>query len=67
MAEEELVDAVARAICDAAKIWKSADVWGGAERGDATCKRLVNRYRSEARAAMRVLREHGIAKAVDER
>ncbi len=60
---DELIDAAAKAICDAAAIWDSPTLWREAEGGGKVAARIVTRYRAEARAAIEVLHTHGFAKA----
>lgn len=52
---DPLVDEVARAICDAGGLWNSKNTWNGAEKRDPTCKRLVQRFHREAKAAIAVI------------
>lgn len=54
--DEEKVDQVAKAICNAAKIWKSSAIWPAAEAKQQPALRIVSRYRDEARAAILQLR-----------
>lgn len=54
--DEADVERVAKAICAAAKTWKPSEIWPEAAKGKKSAVRIVERYREEARAAIKAMR-----------